>query len=79
MEVSKVLYVFIKNERTDDVWVRNFVINIHVLQLVVLENVLEEAVAILLIFIIKAYNSVQAFKEHDAVTFVGVAVTVNIF
>ena len=48
----KILYIITYNEGVNDVRIRIFILNIHIFQLVVLEKVLKETIAILLVFIL---------------------------
>ena len=76
--VPKILYVIVNDEGVHDVWVRSFVINKHVLELVVLEKVLEEAVTISLVFINKTKYPAQVLQWNDVIATVGVKVTVQV-
>lgn len=50
--------------------------NIRILELVVLENVLEEAITILLIFMIIIINTTKVLQGNDVIFFVGVFITI---
>lgn len=52
--------------------------NIHIFELVVPEKVLEEAVIILLVFIIIVINPAQVLQGNDVVAFIYVSITIQI-
>ena len=76
--VSKILYVLLNHERVNDAWIRIYVPNIHIFQLVVLEKVLDEAVTILLVIIIKTMNPAQVLQGKDVSSVVYVIFTVQV-
>ena len=73
--VPKILYVIVNNEGANDVWIKISVINIHVLQFVVFEKVLEEAVTILLVCIINTVNPTKIIQGSDVIATVGIKAT----
>ena len=78
INVPKILYIITNDKGVHDVWIRFIIINKHVLQLVVFEKVLEEAVTILLVVIITTINPTQVLQGNDVIAIVGVKATVDV-
>lgn len=52
INVSKIFYIAGYSDRIHDIWVEKIIINMHILEIIVLENVVDEAIIISLVVII---------------------------
>ena len=78
MQIPKILYVIINYEGANDIGIKFIVINMHVLESVVLENILEEALIIFLAHIVITLNPPQVLQGNDVISLVGDFFTVQV-
>lgn len=79
LQEPKILYVILKDEWVNNVWIIRSISYIHVLQLAAFEKIMEEAGAFLLVFIIYTTNSTKVLQGKNIITVIGATTTVKIY